>query len=66
MRDDVTPFLVRFLLVMAIVEEGGGKGAGYREENQPVAGWELEAEIRQSYECSVGRDIVYEGPYPSF
>lgn len=45
MRDDITPLLVSFLLVIAVIEEGGGKGAGYREENQPVAGWELEPEI---------------------
>lgn len=44
MGNDITPLLVSFLLVMAVVEQGGGKGAGYREENQPVTGWELEPE----------------------
>ena len=49
MRDSVTPFLVRFLLVVAVIEESGGERACYREENQPVAGGEFQSEIGQSY-----------------
>lgn len=44
----MTPFLVSFLLMMAVVEEGGGEGARDREENQPVAGWKLEPETWES------------------
>lgn len=44
MRHEIAPSLLGFFLVMAVVEESGGEGAGNGEENEPIARGEFELE----------------------
>lgn len=48
MRDEVAPSLLGPFSVVAIIQDGGGEGSSNREEDEPVAGWELEAKVGHS------------------
>lgn len=50
MRNEVAPSFLSALFVVAVVEKGGGKGAGDGEEDEPITRGELEAEIGET--CS--------------
>lgn len=52
MRDEVAPSLLGPFSVVAIVQDGGGEGSSDGEEDEPVAGWELEAKVGHSYVLS--------------
>lgn len=48
MRYDFAPSSLSRLLVVAVVQKGGGEGARDREKDEPVAGWETETKIWDS------------------
>ncbi len=48
MGNQGAPFSLRSLLVIAIVEKGGGEGAGYSPEDKPITRRQPELEIWQS------------------
>jgi len=66
-RNEVAPSSLSALFVVAVVEKGGGKGAGDGEEDEPITRGELEAEIGET--CSgvrrVGQLIRSGTSYPS-
>lgn len=49
MRDEVAPSLLGPFFVVTIIQDGSGEGSGDGEEDEPVAGWELEAKVGHSY-----------------
>ena len=51
--NNVAPSRLSALFVVTVIEEGGGEGAGYGEEDEPVTGGKLEAEVGKT--CEVVR-----------
>ena len=53
MGDGIAPFPLGSMLLCAVVDDGGGEGAGDCEEDEPVARRELKAESGQAWQLII-------------